>query len=124
MRSYKLLCKEKIRNTAPKRLMVPASLLVLGVAPLAHAVDGTWNVDSAGSWSLNTNWTSNPSIPGGAGSTVNLTFNITANRIITIDTTSRTVGFLNIGDPTSEGGTPTFKQYSLNSSGGASLIMD
>jgi len=82
------------------------------------AVDGSWNTDSSGNWSTPGNWSSNPSIPGGAGSTVNATNNITsASRTITIDSTSRTVGILNIGD---SNGTHQF----IVAGSGTSLIFD
>jgi autotransporter-associated beta strand protein len=84
----------------------------------ALATDGTWNTDASGNWSTAADWSSNPTVPGGAGSNVGLTFNITASRTITIDTTSRTVGTLTIGD------TNTTNSYTLAASGGASLIMD
>ena len=93
--------------------------LVFMAAPSARATDGNWAVDALGNWNTPTNWSSNPTVPGGAGSTVGLTFNITAARAVTIDTTSATVGILNIGDPTA-----TVFAYTLAASGGASLIMD
>ncbi len=88
--------------------------------PSALAADGTWNVDAAGNWSTAANW-SPAAIPGGIGSTVSLSFNITAGQTVTIDTTSRTVGTLFIGDPTAGAG---FSAYTLAASGGASLILD
>lgn len=87
--------------------------------PTLHAASGTWNVDAAGNWSLTTNW--NPvAVPGTtAGDVVNLTNNITAARTVTIDTTSRSVGDLNIGDSTA-----TLFSFTLAASGGASLLLD
>ncbi len=93
--------------------IVTATLLT---SPYVFAADGSWNTDASGNWSVAGNWT--PSFPDGAGSTANLTFDITGNRQVTIDTTSRTVGILNIGDPN---GT---NNYTLNASGGATLTMD
>ena len=70
------------------------------------------------------NWSTGPwnpvAVPGiTAGDVVNLQLNITAARTITIDTTSRSVGDLNIGDPTA----PLFG-YTLAASGGAVLNLD
>ncbi len=98
-----------------------AAVVVIASACAASVfaqTNGNWAADSAGNWSDATKWSSNPAIPGGATSTVGLTFNITNNRIITIDTTSRTVGLLNIGD------TNASHNYTLAASGGASLIFD
>lgn len=73
-------------------------IVATSVLPIAFAADGNWNVDAAGNWSTATNWSSNPTIPDGAGSVVGLTNNITVARTVTIDATSRTIGTLNIGD--------------------------
>ncbi len=97
-----------------------ASALLSLSTPSAFAASGNWNTDAAGNWSDATKWSSNPTVPGTtAGDTVGLTFNLTAARIVTIDTTSRTVGTLNIGDPTTG-----FFGYTLAASGGASLTFD
>jgi hypothetical protein len=59
-------------------------------------------------------------VPGtAAGDTVGLTFNITAARTVTINTTSRTVGTLNIGDSGS-----SYFAYTLAASGGARLTFN
>jgi autotransporter-associated beta strand protein len=104
---------------AASSLLAPTSIF---------AASGNWNVDNLGNWSLATNWSSNPTVPGtAAGDIVSLSNNITANRTVTIDTTSRTVGTLNIGDSnnshaftlaTSGGATLTFN----NSGSGASIV--
>ncbi|MDQ6913303.1 MAG: PEP-CTERM sorting domain-containing protein [Verrucomicrobiota bacterium] len=80
-----------------KKLLIGATSIWLLVSSSAFAVDGTWNIDAAGNWSLASNWL-NSIIADGAGSTANFTFNITANRTVTIDTASRTLGVVNIGD--------------------------
>jgi fibronectin-binding autotransporter adhesin len=86
----------------------------------AHAASGNWNADVAGNWSDATKWSSNPTVPGTvAGDTIGLTFNLTVARIVTIDTTSRTVGTLNFGDPTT-----SYFGYTLAASGGASLTFN
>jgi len=104
-------------------------LLALGVglaiaaplcSPSAFATDGTW-ADSPGSgnWSLATNW-SGSTIADGLGATGNFNLNYsTNNKTITIDTTSRTLGILNIGDPGA-----TYRIMTIAGSGGASLIFD
>jgi fibronectin-binding autotransporter adhesin len=85
-----------------------------------NAANGDWTNNAASVWSAATNWSSNPTVPGTvAGDTVGLTFDITANRTVTIDTTARTVGTLNIGDPTTG-----FFVYTLAASGGATLTFN
>ena len=85
----------------------------------ARAAGGSWNVDAAGTWSTTTNWTPAAAPGTTGGDVVNLGFNITAARIVTIDTTNRNVGDLNIGDPTA-----TLFGYTLAASGGAFLNLD
>jgi autotransporter-associated beta strand protein len=72
-------------------------VLMLGftTCPATHAASGTWNVDADGNWSNGANWT--PGVADGATFTANLTFNLTGNRLITLDS-SRSLGVLNIGD--------------------------
>ncbi len=97
-----------------------ATLAVGIAAPSAMAVSGNWTNNASSVWSAATNWNSNPTVPGTvAGDTVGLTFDITTARTVTIDTTSRTIGTLNIGDPTS-----TYAAYTLAASGGASLTFN
>ncbi len=99
--------------------LLPAVVVAVGLfGRVALAVDGNWDVNAAGNWSTANNWTSKPSVPGGAASTVGLTNNINSARIVTIDTTSRTVGILNIGD------TNNNNSFTLAASGGASLIFN
>jgi autotransporter-associated beta strand protein len=74
-----------------KALMIAASL---GLTSL-HAATGAWNTDADGIWSDAGNWT--PGIADGATFTGNLTFNLTAARIVTLDS-ARSIGILNIGD--------------------------
>lgn len=62
---------------------------------------GTWanSATGPGNWSDSTKWTGG-TIPGAAGDTANFNLNYgTNNKTITIDTASRTVGTMNIGDP-------------------------
>lgn len=72
-------------------LMIAASLGALSV----HADTGAWNVDADGLWSGAGNWT--PGIADGATFTANLTFNLTAAHIVTLDG-ARSIGVVNIGD--------------------------
>jgi fibronectin-binding autotransporter adhesin len=112
----------KIPRTPVFFRLAPAfSAAALAVVPCMHAADGNWNIDAGGNWSLNTNWSSNPTVPGGAGSIVGLTANITGVRTVTIDGTSgttQTVGILNIGD---SNGTSS---YGLAASAGNGLVFD
>ena len=82
-----------------------------------YAATSTWSSDALGNWSDATKWSDG--IPTAAGDTANLTFDISAARTVTIDTTPRTVGILNIGDPTSG-----FFAYTLAASGGANLTFN
>ena len=66
--------------------------------PAAQAATGTWVGDVAGNWSDTTKWTGGI-IADGAGSTANLTFNITAARTVTMDA-PHSIGIVNIGDMT------------------------
>jgi len=95
--------------------ILPVTLFLISALRLA-AQDGNWNVTTSGNWSLATNWSSNPSVPGGDGAIVNITNNIVTTRTVTIDTTSRTVGQLTIGDSNGTDG------YVLAASGGAGLV--
>ena len=111
-----------MKTTSLRHCLTNSALALLGLAlaTAAQAVSGNWNVDAAGNWSTATDWTSNPTVPGtAAGDVVGLTYNISAARTVTINTTSRTVGTLNIGDPTA-----TFYAYTLAASGGAHLTFN
>jgi fibronectin-binding autotransporter adhesin len=98
-----------------KNLLPLGALLLLSWQPALTQINGDWITDGNGNWSDPTRWSSNPHVPDGDGSIVNLTFALTANRTVTIDTPSRTVGQLTIGDPNG-----AFR-YDLNASGGAGL---
>ncbi|MES2920614.1 MAG: autotransporter-associated beta strand repeat-containing protein [Verrucomicrobiota bacterium] len=97
----------------PLGIAVAASLC----APSAFATDGTWN-DLNGNWSTAGNWTGG--IADGIGAIGNFNINYaTAGKTATIDTTSRTLGTLNIGDLAT-----TFQPLTIAASGGASLIFN
>jgi hypothetical protein len=101
-------------------LALLAGGLALSIGP-AIAVDGTWNTDTGAgnlNWSTAANWLGGVDIADGQGATANLTYNITANRTVVIDT-SRTLGYLNIGDITT-----TSSSFTLNRSGTATLTFD
>lgn len=84
----------------PRHLVAPAAsclALALAASPV-HAASGTWSVDADGNWTTTaTNWAGSI-IPGTtSGDVVNLTYDFTADRIVTL-TTIRTLGILNLGD--------------------------
>ncbi len=109
------------RSTRALRFSLLSAVVLWAIASapgLRAQVNGAWNVDASGNWSDATNWTSDPLIPGGAGSTVNLTLDITTNVNVTVDGTSRTVGILNLGDPDSS------HTVRLGNSGGATVIFN
>ncbi len=98
-----------------------AIALTVSMSSTATAqTDGSWSQTTVnGNWSNLANWAGPPAaVPGGAGSTINIGANIGAARTVTIDTTSRTVGILNIGD------TDRTNNYTLSASGGGTLIFD
>jgi len=80
------------------------------------AIVSEWTGNAAQNWSTAT-WSAG--MPDGPGDTANLTYNITAARTLTIDSTSRRVGILNIGDSA-----PPLFTVTLASSGGARLLFD
>ena len=69
-------------------------------ASFAHAADtdGTWNVDAAGNWNDAGNWSSS-TIADGTGFTAFFTQELTAARIVTLDT-ARTIGNITFTDGT------------------------
>src|SRR4051812_46820740 len=84
----------------------------------AHAADGTWTNNANANWSDTTRWL-NGIIADGIDATANFNaIDVTANRTVTINTTSRTLGTLNLTDTT----LPNF-QWIIAASGGASLIL-
>ena len=66
------------------------------------AATGTWNIDDDGNWVTASNWAGD-TIADGAGSIANFTYNITTNRIVTVDS-SRTIGRINFGGQSSQTG--------------------
>lgn len=119
--------KLRILSTARLSFPLASAIAALLAAPSLHAVNGNWNVDAAGNWSTAASWSSTPTVPGTvAGDVIGLNNNISAARTVTIDTTGRTAGTLNVGDSNnthvftlaaSGGGTLTFN----NSGSGAQI---
>lgn len=102
----------------PPILRATIASLVLTAALGKAATTGTWNVNASGNWSNAADW-SGGTIPGtAAGDTANLTFNISTNVTVTLDT-SRILATLNIGDTTTQS-----NSYTLASSGGSTLTFD
>ena len=107
-----------------RRKIVGGVLVALGLflvtvlwATPALATVASWNADTGGNWSDTTKWSGGVA-PNAVGDTANFTFDITAGRTITINTSSRTVGTLNMGDPNGS------NKYTLAASGSLSLIFD
>ncbi|MDD5351125.1 MAG: hypothetical protein PHQ12_13020, partial [Chthoniobacteraceae bacterium] len=82
------------------------------------AVDGTWIYTAGTNWSDTTRWL-NGTLADGQGATADFTAaTLTKASTITIDTTPRTVGILNIGDAGGAFG------YTIAASNGATLTFD
>ena len=79
--------------------------------------DGTWTLNGDGNWSTAANWL-NSRIADGQGKTAGITYNITGNHTLTMDTTARTLGILNLGD------SDNTNSYTLAATGGATLTFD
>ncbi len=107
-----------MRLLHPQAYWLYQCLLALSVSSV-QAISGNWILNSNGTWSTAVNWTSNPIIPGtAAGDVVSITNDISGNRNVTINTTSRTVGQLSLGDLNNT------HSFTVRSTGGASLIFD
>ncbi len=99
-----------------KKLSLAALLLAVGVSS-AHADDGSWVLNAPGSWNNAQNWAQNI-IADGAGSTAWFTNSPVGDIAIDMDTTPRTLGALETGDPN------TVAAFTLGSSDGQSLTLD
>ena len=103
----------------------PARILTSSIAALAalaafspsiaDAASGSWVLNAAGNWGTAANWT--PAVVPGtaAGDVITFTNALTAARIVTIDTTSRSAGDLNIGSSAAFG-------FTLASSAGTVVL--
>lgn len=80
------------------------------------AVDGSWITAGGGNWNDAVNWSSDPLVPGGTDSEVDI--KLSGGRTVTINSTPVTVGTLNLGAETGTGA------QTIASSGGASLFFD
>jgi len=78
-----------------KRCAAALCLMLCGSTLLA--VDGAWDVDSNGQWSVASNWLSN-NVPGGAASSVLFTNVVTAPRTVEVDAPV-TVGAVRFSSP-------------------------
>ena len=115
--------KNNLLNSAFGKLFIGLATVACFVGQFALAgsadVNGTGLNGGAWTWSTLGDWTGGAAPGTIAGDVVGLSGNFTNNATITIDTTSRTLGILNIGDTTS-----TFRLVTVDSSGGASLTFD
>lgn len=113
--------KKYLMQFTNRSVFLATTLVFSHAAPNAIAATGTWanSTTGAGNWSDATKWVGGV-IPGAAGDTANFNLDYgTNNKVITIDTTSRTVGILNIGDPG-----VTYRTVTIQASGGAALILN
>ena len=87
------------RSTSRSRIAL-ASIAAVGAivgSPAGTlAADGTWNTNTNGSWSVDTNWLGN-TVADGADSTANFVFDINGTRTVSLDS-SRTIGNLTFQD--------------------------
>ena len=84
---------------------------------VSQAASGSWNLDAAGNWGTASNWLTG-AVPGTvAGDVINFNNALTQARTITINTTSRQMGDLNIGSSAAFA-------FTLAASGGAALQLD
>jgi autotransporter-associated beta strand protein len=80
------------------RLLFAAALAA--VPSIARGQSATWVVNGGGSWGTALNWDTDPTIPGGVGSSVFFdTQDLSADATVTLDG-ARTVGSLTFGDAT------------------------
>lgn len=102
-----------------KKYCVVVAVALLAALNNYAAIVSTWTNNAAtGNWSTAANWDNG--IPTSAGDAANFTANYgTAAKTFTIDTTSRTVGLLNIGDPSA-----SYWAVTIANSGGAALVFD
>lgn len=90
------------------------SILASLVLPLPPSQASTWNVDAGGYWGDSLNWSGG--VPDSAGAQADLTFDITADRTVSIEL-NKTAGVVNIGD--------TGNQYTVTNDGyWKALLMD
>jgi len=91
------------------------AVLAAALASPAWAANGTSNVNANGAWTTATYWLAS-TIADGADSIAFFTFNITANRTVTLGA-SRTIGNITFTDPTTS-------SHNLTISGANTLTLD
>lgn len=104
------------RRRMPASYCIMAALIAVYMVrlPAAFALDGTWIANANANWTGTNNW-ANGIVADGVGAVAWFTNNLTANRTITIDTNSRSLGILNIGHPYAS------NTFTIAASGGARL---
>ncbi len=106
-------------KTIKRILMIILVAEGLGISSAVQAVlDASWKGDSTGNWSNPTRWDTNPNIPDGVDHIARITNSITSGRGVALESTSRTIGHLYIGD---SDGNPN--NFTLTTTGGT-LIFD
>ncbi|MFZ9937153.1 MAG: autotransporter-associated beta strand repeat-containing protein, partial [Luteolibacter sp.] len=110
--SYRVKARDAVGNETAWAAPVP---VYLG----AYA-DGSWTVDASGNWGTPANWATTPAgfVADGLEKTASLTNDISADRLVTMNGTSRTLGVLNVGDADGSA------RYTLAATGGATLTLD
>ena len=83
---------------------------------LVQGGDGTWILDGDGNWSVGGNWQSNW-VADGAGTTGTFTPDLSHNSTVMIDSTSRTLGTMNVGSVSG-------RSLTFDANNGAKLIFD
>lgn len=103
-RIYSRLSRSTKSNpTMKSNYILPCiAALAVSLATLSAQTTGTWNVDANGNWDTPGNWTglTGGVAPDAVGATANLTYNITSDRLITLNS-DVTLGTLNFNDDTS-----------------------
>lgn len=90
-------------------------ILLLGV-PMAKADNGVWTSAVDGVWTTTGNWKDGV-IADGAGNTAALVANLTGDRVITLGTTTRTIGHLAVTNLNA-----TARQWTISSNGGTQYL--
>ena len=120
-RTTGLNLKRTIRKSGSRKIQgviwIATAVMVSG--PVGAA---TWNVDNAGNWGTASNWSG--TVPDAAAATALLTYDITNNRTVTINISSRTVGVLTVGDSDYTTSGSVWNGYTLAANAGLSLILD
>ena len=106
-----------------------AAWAVMAASVAVGQTNGNWVNIGGGGWGTASHWSSNPTIPGGAGAVIGLNNNITQNADVSMFGNSRVAGILNIGDSNnshtftlSNTGNPTGASLTLNNNGSSAQI--